>query len=257
MEDHWSNEFEHEAVTSDNREAFTNHMSKFETPNDAIMDGYGLAQMKGKPGKLPESMDVFPDDKSRNEFTLKATKLLGYESAPDLESLSDVNLKKGLPEGSPYDDNFANAFKQFAIDKKIPKSAMEPLAEFFNLASIKAMDDSEARRAADFAAKKQSTDEALAIHPDFGSKEKLEESSILTHRALVNNLGLSTEEANEMAEFLRDREGATNPVLRRVLLKQLGSLAAESSNDGGGGAPGKPVTVADGKTESILWPKKT
>ena len=257
MEDHWSQDFEHESITPDNREAFSTHMSKFDSPDDAIMDGYGLAQMKGKPGKLPDSMDVFADDASRDDFKSRARKLIGYESAADMAGLSDVNLLKGLPEGSKQDENFTNAFKQFAVDNKIPKSVMEPLAEFYNLASIKAMGDHQAQQAADFAAKKLAVNEALAKHPDFGSAEKLEESSVLTHRALVNNLGLDTAEANEMAEFMRDREGATNPVLRRVLLKQLGSLAAESSNDGGGGAAGsQAATIADGKTESILWPKK-
>ena len=118
---------------------------------------------------------------------------------------------------------------------------MEPLAEFFNLASTKALGDHNAKTAADFATNKKATDDALAVHADFGTKEKLDEQSILMHRALVSNVNLSAEEANGMAEFLRDREGATNPVLRRVMLKLLSPLAAESSNDGGDGKGKKDV----------------
>ena len=239
----WVNDFEHEGITDDNRESFNMHMDKFPTQADAVMDGYGLAKMKGKPFKMPESMDKLPDDASRTDFTSQAHKLLGIEHATDLNSLAEINLKKGLPEGSPYDENFANAFKQFAIDKKIPKSAMEPLAEFFNLASTKAQGDMVAKTAADFAASKQATETALAADKDFGSKEKLDEQTVLLHRALTNNTGLNTEEANGIAEFLRDREGATNPVLRKVLLKTLAPLAASSSNENGGGNP--PVAPKD------------
>ncbi len=249
---------EHPSITADNREAFTTHMSKFETMEDAALDGMALKKLTGKPFKMPESMDKLPDDTSRADFTSQAHKLLGIEFGTDLTSLDSVNLKKGLAEGSPYDENFANAFKQFAVDNKIPKSALEPIAEFFNLASTKARGDATAQMAADFAASKKSVDDLLIAHEDFGTKEKLEEQSVLMHRALVSNLGLSTEEANGMAEFLRDREGATNPVLRRILLKQLAPLAAESNNEGGGGGGGKPKPVVqkDGVTESILWPQK-
>ena len=248
---------EHPSITVENKEAFSTHMEKFESMEDAALDGMDLKSQTGKPFKFPESMDKLPDDASRSDFTSQARKLLNIEHAADVAGLADVNLKKGLVEGSPYDENFANSFKQFVVDNKIPKSAIEPLAEFFNLASAKATGDYAAKTAADFATAKKTTEDALIAHEDFGTKEKLDEQSVLMHRALTNNLGLSTEEANGIAEFLRDREGATNPVLRRLILKQLAPLAAESNNEGGGG--GKEVTKPvqeDGKTEQILWPPK-
>lgn len=245
-------DIEHPSITAENRAAFSTHMEKFESMEDAALDGMDLKSQTGKPFKFPEAMDKLPDDASRADFTSQAHKLLGIEHAADVAGLADVNLKKGLAEGSPYDETFANAFKQFAVDKKIPKSLLEPLAEFLNLASNKAIGDINAKIAADFATAKQTTDDALAIHKDFGSKEKLDEQAVLMHRALVSNLGLSTEEANGMAEFMRDREGATNPVLRRVMLKMLAPLAAESSNEGGGGGDsgkgGKPV-LSEGEKE--------
>lgn len=248
---------EHETITDANRGDLAKHMEKFDSFEAAALDGMELKKLTGKPYKIPDSLDAL-DDNGKADFSAKARKALGIESAKDLDGLKEVNLKKGLPDGSPYDEDFANAFKQFAIDNKIPKSAMEPLAEFFNLASIKAQGNYTAKLAADFAAAKQKADEALIAHSDIGSKEKLDEQNVLLHRALTNNLNLNTEEANEIAEFLRDREGATNPVLRRVLLKQLAPLAAESSNEGGGGAPGnRAAKPEDGVTEKILWPKKT
>jgi hypothetical protein len=239
---------EHAAITPENREAFSTHMSKFDSFEAAALDGMDLKSQQGKPFKLPESLDKLPNDATRAEFTSKARGLLGIEHATDIAGLADVNLKKGLPEDSPFDENFATAFKQFAVEKKIPKSALEPLAEFFNLASIKAGGDHAAAVAAKFAADKNAATEALIAHEDFGTKEKLAEQDVLMHRALTSNLGLTTEEANNIAEFLRDREGATNPTLRRVLLKQLAPLAAESSNDGGGGKqPGNKPTLSEGE----------
>lgn len=226
---------EHGSITAENRVAFSTHMEKFESMEDAALDGMDLKGQMGKPFKFPEAMDKLPDDASRADFTSQANKLLGNEFSADMAGLADVNLRGGLPEGSPYDENFANAFKQFAIENKIPKASMSKIAEFFNLASTKATGDLNAKTAADFAAAKKVTDDALAAHEDFGGKEKLDAQTVLLHRALVSNLGLSTEDANGMAEFMRDREGATNPVLRRILLKQLAPLAAESDNDGGGG----------------------
>lgn len=246
---------DNELITDANYDAFSTHMSKFDSFEAAALDGMDLKQQSGKAYRVPETLDGL-DDNAKADFSAKARKALGLEHAADLDGLKDVNLKDGLPDGSPYDENFANAFKQFAIDNKIPKSVLGPLAKFFNLASVKAVGDMQSRQAADFAAAKQKAADALASHPDFGSKEKVDEQAVLLHRALTNNLNLNTEEANEIAEFLRDREGATNPVLRRVLLKQLAPLAAESSNDGGGGPGSQAAKPVDGITESILWPKK-
>lgn len=243
-----------EAITEEDREAFATHMEKFDSLEAAAVDGMDLKRQAGKAYRIPDTLDGL-DDGGKADFTTKARRALNLESAADLDGLKDVNLKKGLPEGSPYDEDFAASFKQFAIDNKIPKSALEPLAEFFNLASAKAAGDMQAKRAADFAAAKQASDDALIAHKDFGSKEKLAEQNVLLHRALTNNVGFDVEEANEVAEFLRDREGATNPTIRRLLLNQLAPLAAESSNDGGKGtAPGERVeSEQDKQVKKDIW----
>ncbi len=241
-EGRWAETFEHESITEENREAFVKSNKDYATQEAALIGGYNARTGLNNPYRVPEDMDSL-DDAGKADFTAKAQKALGIEHAADVAGLSEVNLKKGLPEGSPYDENFATAFKQFAVDNKIPKSAMEPLAEFFNLASTKAVGDHTAKTAADFATNKKAADETLAAHADFGTKEKLDEQSILMHRALVSNVNLSTEEANGMSEFLRDREGATNPVLRRVMLKLLAPLAAEARNEGGGDGKNKTDPV--------------
>ncbi len=256
-DEHWSKEFEHPSITDENRGAFNTHMNKFTTREDAIVDGFGLAKLKGKPFKLPESMDSLPDDTVRGELTTQARKLLGIVHAANIEELSDVDLKVGMAEGASYDEDFAKIFKQFAVDKKIPKSVLGPIAEFFNLAAGKV---GNAQRDAMVAAIEE-TNKKLAAHSDFGSKEGLDEASVLTHRALANNMGLTTDEANDVAEFLKSREGATNATIRRILFKSLAPLAASSSNEGGGGGhkPDAPVDPAEGSPsyQAIGWSPKT
>lgn len=231
----WLDNFEHESVTAENREAFVAANSKYETGNDAIVGGYNAAKITGKPYKLPESMDNLPDDASRSDFAAQARGLLGFEHASDLEGLADVNLKAGMAEGANFDEGFATAFKQFAVDNKIPKAMLAPIAEFFNKASGGATAAMAAKQTAEKEAAIKATNETLAAHADFGNLDKLKESEILTHRALINNLGLSEEEAGEVAEFLKDREGATNPTIRRVMLKAISPLAKEGSTESGTG----------------------
>jgi len=248
----WIENFEHASVTDDNRESFSKAMGKYETAEDAIVGGYNAQKTLGSSYRVPESLDSL-DDNSKAEFTTKASKLLGIEHAADVAALADINLKKGLPEGSQYDEDFANSFKQFAVDNKIPKSSIEPLAEFFNNASMKAMEAQQAK----FEADKQATIDALIAHSDFGSKEKLDEQTVLLHRALTNHLGLNTEEANNIAEFLSNREGATNPVLRRAMLKAMAPLAQEGgtlTGDGTGGS-GEPKQPTPYEAKKSRWPK--
>ncbi len=255
--EHWSKEFQHPSITDENRETFNTHMNKFTTREDAIVDGFGLAKLKGKPFKLPGSMADLPDDTARGELTTQAQKLLGIVHAANIEELSGVDLKVGMAEGASYDEDFAKTFLQFAVDKKIPKSVLPSIAEFFNLAAGKITN---AQRDSMVAAIEE-TNKTLAAHSDFGSKEKLDEASVLTHRALMNNMGLSTDEANDIAGFLKSREGATNATLRRILIKSLAPLAASSSNESGGDGhkPDVPTDLAEGTPsyQAIGWSAKT
>ncbi len=258
----WLNGFEHSSVTTENRDAFNTHMDKFPTINDAVADGYGLAQMKGKPTKLPESMDGFADDTARAEFKTGAHRLLGIIHANSIDDLADLDLRLGSTEDTKMDDNLATAFKQFVVDEKLSKGDAQKIVGFHNkamglareafAAATKAAED---QAAAKFISDKRACNDALVAHADFATQEKLDKENVLLHRALKDNAGISVEEAESMAVLLSEGEGATNPVLRRLLLKAYAPMAAESGTDGGDGKPtgNKPaMSEAENKKEDDM-----
>ncbi len=262
-DEHWTEGFEHESVTDDNREAFNSHMAKFPTQAAAVMDGYGLAKQKGVAFKLPESIEKLPDDASRATLLAQTNKLYGREIAADLEGLADLDMKSGsTAEGEMYDETLAKAFKEWVVAEKIEKSVAQKAIKFHNEAMALARtayagktEELTKKDAADRLAEVTACNDALVAK--FGTKEKLDEQTVLMHRALLNNTGCSTEEAADVAEFLKDREGATNATLRRILISNLAPLATESLGpDGKPAVPGTKVEQQDGVTEQILWPKK-
>lgn len=238
---------EHQSITDENRGAFATHMEKFATMEDAALDGMSLKQMTGKPFKFPESMDKLPDDASRADFTDGANKLLGRTIPKDLESFADVNFKVGLNDDAKVDDALIGVIKQWAVDKKVPTESLGKMIELFNgpmskhiRANGELMATAAAEKAkADHSIAVKTCNDSLAAHADFGSAEVLDGKTVKLHQALMNNSNLSTDEANGIAEFLRDREGATNPTLRRLMINQFAPLAMEGdSEDGiGGDAP--------------------
>ena len=265
MAEHWTDDFEAEGLGDDNREAFTTHMAKFPTQAAAVMDGYGLAKQKGVAFKLPESIDKLPDDTSRATLLSQVNKLYGREIAADVDGLADLDMKSGsTAEEGMYDEEFAKAYKQFIVDGKFPKATAQAHVKFHNEMMTKARATFAAKT--EEATKKDAADRLAAVTAcndtlvtTFGSKEKLEEQTVRMHRALLNNTGCSAEEAADIAEFLKEREGATNATLRRILISNLAPLATESL-----GPDGKPIAPGagakqqqDGLTEQILWPKKT
>ncbi len=243
-DEHWSNEFEHSSVTDENRAAFNTHMAKFPTQADAVVNHMELAKQIGKPGKLPESMDGFADDTARAEFKTGAHKLLGITHANSIDDLADLDLRLGSTEDTKMDDNLATAFKQFVVDEKLSKGDAQKIVGFHNkamglareafAAATKAAED---QAAAKFISDKRACNDALVAHADFATQEKLDKENVLLHRALKDNAGISVEEAESMAVLLSEGEGATNPVLRRLLLKAYAPMAAESSTEGGDGKP--------------------
>ncbi|HDZ37961.1 MAG TPA: hypothetical protein ENH62_06715 [Marinobacter sp.] len=265
-DEHWTNGFEAEGLGDDNREAFTTHMAKFPTQAAAVMDGYGLAKQKGVAFKLPESIEKLPDDASRATLLAQVNKLYGREIPLDLDGLADLDMKAGsTAEGEMYDETLAKAFKEWVIAEKVEKSVAQKAIKFHNEAMAFART---AYAAKTEEATKTAVTERLAavtacndaLVTTFGSKEKLDEQTVRMHRALLNNTGCSTEEAADIADFLKNREGATNTALRRILISNLAPLATESL-----GPDGKPTTVAagvvvkdqEGSIEQKLWGKKT
>lgn len=254
----WLEEFEHASITNENRESFNKHMSKFPTQADAVVDGFGLAKMKGTPFKFPESMDKLPDDASRNDFTAQAHKLLGIEHAKDIEALADLNMKAGQAEGAPFDENMATAFKQFVIAKKVPKGIAQTIIEFHNQAMAKVAADNKTKEHNDAVAAMEKCDAELIADPDIGSEENLLKQTELFKRAFEKHLNLAPEEAKKCAEALAESKYLTTyKPLAKILLKLIAPLAATAETEGGGG--GKTPAgdqIQDGKTEKILWPQK-
>ncbi len=235
--EHWTDDFEHSSITPENKEAFNTHMAKFPTEADAIADGYGLAKLKGVPFKMPEAMDKLPDDASRTDFTAQANKLLGIEHAADINGFADLDLKMGLAEGVVPDENLANAFKQWAVEKKIPKRIAQEMIGYHNVINAKATIAMKATADSDKLAAAKSTHEALVARPEFGSAEKVSEQSELVRRAVQNHVGLTPDEYEEFGKIMGDTMLTKNPVMARVMMKVLAPLAAEGNTDSGTGTP--------------------
>jgi hypothetical protein len=257
-------EVEHPSITAENRDAFATHMEKFDSFEAAAVDGMALKAITGKPYKLPESIEKLPDDTTRSEFADRVNELFGRHVAKDVEGLADLDLKAGsATPDEPFDESFATKFKTWMVEKQIPKSVGQAAIEFFNKtvgeaqAEYMVKADAEAKQAAaDRLKEVAACNQALIAK--FGTKEKLDEETARMHRALLNHTGCTAEEAENVSKFLADREGATNPTIRRLLISNLAPLAKESAAPDGGGGPGgrAPAQQQDGLTEQILWPKK-
>lgn len=260
---HWTDDFEHPSVTDENRGEFNTHMAKFTTQADAVADGYGLAKMKGKPANLPESMEGFADDTARTEFRASANRLLGITHAQNIEDLADLDLKLGSTSDAAMDDKLAAAFKQFVVDEKLSKGDAQKMVGFHNKSMAVARETiataakaAEDEAAAKFISDKRACNDALVAHADFTNQETLDKQNVLLHRALKDNAGISVEEADSMAVLLSDGEGATNPVLRRLLLRAYAPMAAESSTEAGDGKPVSKITISEGEQKKEAEVKK-
>jgi len=257
-------DIEHPSITDENREAFSTHMEKFDSFEAAAVDGMGLKQMQGKPYKFPESMDKLPDDTSRAEFASGANKLLGREFAADVAGLADIDLKLGSTSDA-MDEQLATAFKEFVVSDKIDKATAQKIVGFHNKAMGQAREQfaaakktAEDQAAAKFIADKRACNDAMVAHPDFKTQEALDKQTVLLHRALKDHLGITPERAEELSEFLKSREGSTDPIIRAAMIKAYAPMAAESSVEGGDGAntAGKPA-MSEAEQEKDAAVKKT
>ncbi len=238
---------EHSSITTENRAALQTHMEKFDSFEAAAVDGMGLKAMTGKPFKLPESVDKLPDDASRATLLAQVNKLYGREYAADIDGLADLDMKSGSTgEDGMYDDNLAKVFKEWIVGEKIDKATAQKAVKFHNELMGRARTAFATK--AEETAKTTATERLAAVAAcnevlvaKFGSKEKLVEQEVLMHRALVNDTGCTADEAADVADFLKDREGATNATVRRLMISNLAPLAAQSDLHAPGG-PNKPAT---------------
>ncbi len=232
MDGHWTEGLEHTSITDANREAFNTAMAKYTTPTEAAVGGFNAMTKTGVNFKLPKSVESLPDEAMRKDFTSQVNKLFGREFAADTEALSVLDMKSGASDDAKTSEEFVAAFKQFVVEKHIAKSDAQTLITFFNESTGKALTKfAEDKAAFDIAADTTCKD-ALIAH--FGSQENVDKQDILMHRALIGkHIGLSVGEAAEVAETIKGSNAMKNPLLRRVMYKALGPLAAESSTEGG------------------------
>jgi hypothetical protein len=245
---------EHAAITADNRVALQTHMDKFDSFEAAALDGMDLKSQMGKPYKFPESMDKLADDNVRSEFRAGANKLLGRTIPKDLESFADVNFKAGLADDAEVDDALIGVIKKWAVDEGVSTESVGkmtalfngPMGEYFAAKGETMNTAADEKSKADHAIAVKACNDSLTAHADFGTVEALDAKSVKLHTALKNNCKLSPEDANNVAEFLRDGEGATNPVLRKLMIDTFAPLATEGSTENGqhGDTPPAAKTAA-------------
>ncbi len=254
----WVNEFEHESITTENRPSFNTAMEKYDTKEAAIVGGFNAMKLTGKPFRLPESMDKLPDDATRSDFTAKTRALLGVVSpAKSVEELADVNFKDGLADDAELNNDLVAAIKSWAVSDGIDKPSLSKMVKFFNgPMAVMAAKATEAAKTAALEGKitdAKACDDTLAAHADFGNADKLKEQGILMERALLNNMGLSADEAAAFAEARKGSICDTNPTMKRVMLKLLAPMAAESSNQTPGGPGAKTIKADDPNKGSPSW----
>ena len=257
MEGHWTETFESDSITAENREAFNTANSKYPTMNDAIVGGYNAQQAVGKPFKFPESMDSLPDDTVRADFKAQANTLLGHEFAADIAGLADLNLKLGSAEGTQTDEALANEFKQFVIDKNVPKALAQEMLGFYNGAMGKAVAANKVSADAAELDRMTKCNEALIAMPDIGSKEKLAELTELFRRSIVNDPSVSADDATEIADAMVNGGLTQNPKLAKMLLDRFAPLAREGGSfagDGSGGG-GAVTQLSPYEAKKERWPK--
>jgi len=254
--DNWLDTFEHTSLAApEAQEAFKSAMSKYGSQEDAVVGGFEAMKAVGKPFKLPESLDKLPDDTVRGEFTSQAHKLLGIETAENIEALTELDMKAGQAEGALFDEGLANSFKAFVVEKKINKANAQEMVGFYNQTMAKARIAIAAKAEADKLAAAKTCNEALIAHPDFGSAEKVAEQSELLRRSIQNCPGITPEEYEEVGEELANSMLTKNPVMARVMLKLLAPLAAEGSTDTGAGGKAKEKELTGSEQTKKDLPK--
>ncbi|MCK9482791.1 MAG: hypothetical protein WC372_10990 [Candidatus Neomarinimicrobiota bacterium] len=253
----WINEFQHESLTDPQvKESFTKAMSKYETKEAAIVGGFNAIQAVGKPFKLPESLDKLPDDKTRQEFQLGVSKLLGAVEKP--EDLKDIDWLKGstLENDTPQED-LVKKISEIAVAKKWPKSTVQDLVEFWN-----GLQASERNKIAE-SQKQQDAElqeKAKVIKESFvkisGSEDNLKVDKDLLQSMFRNHAGLSGDEYDAVGDelaglLLGDVTKAPNMAKGLIMLAR--QFKSGDTNNGSGGTS-KPTAKSAYEQRKERWP---
>ena len=261
-QDHWSSSFEHESLSApEARESFTKTMSKYESPEAAVIGGYEAMKMAGKPFKLPESMenvDKWPDEKDRDTFKVSLRKLTGAVEKP--EDLKDIDWLKGSTlENDKPDEKLVGMISEIAVAEKWPKQIVGRLAELWNGIQAKAREENATLAAQKL---KATNDELLkAYNNDEGAMNADLE---LMRRTFKNHAGLSPEEYEAIADEFNPSDDSqrlhavvSNPILTKALVRLLAPMSKEGVNDKGNGTPPPPPPAEKTFSEKEGLPKSS
>jgi hypothetical protein len=232
-EQHWSEGFEHESLAEPQaREAFTKAMSKYESPEAAVMGGYNAIKEVGKPYKLPESLDKLPDDKIRQEFQAGLGKLLGAVEKP--EDLKDIKWLDGSKQEKP-DEGLVTSFSKFAAENKIPKSLAQKLVSFHNSLMTQELQAYEQTKAQ----KNKEVNEYL-LKSYNGSADALKADVELMKRMFLHHAGLTPDEYEQAGEEVFNSLITQSPILAKAILGLAKNFKEGVSSSGDGTPPPPP-----------------
>lgn len=224
----WIEEVDMSSVSPNEQENLKTYLGNYKSPADAFIGGMNHKKMVGQPFKLPESLDKLSDDQKK-EFAAKAKGVLGIEAGVTEDTIKQVNFAKGLSDDQKPNDVAINKIKDIAVKKGFTLSQTQDLIEMMNISGSELAAEMKKTTEDNF---KKAVEVSHKILSDFYGEEKLKENAELLRKAFKNNLGLSNEEAESVAEDLMD-EGFIfrKPALAKVLIDNFAKLAKEGETD--------------------------
>lgn len=247
----WANEFNHDSLgTPESKEAFVKTMSKYESPEAAIVGGFNAIKSTGAPYRLPESLDKMPGntdeerEKNRSEMMGKIGKLIGAVEKP--EDLQDIDwLLDSTLENDKPDENLVKAITEFAVAEKAPKALIQKLAGLWNRIQAdgrsKQAEAQEQAKALGAAKIKEVNDKLLADAG--GNAEELKSKIELVKRVFLNNANLNAREYEELAHAMFDEGLVGNYTFNKALIGLAQNFQSGTTKTGDGVPPPKPKPV--------------
>ncbi len=252
-ERNWTEGLQGEQFTPEVKTALA---AKYKTASDMATNHLDLEkQVRGKPFRLPESLDKL-DEKSKGEFNASIGKLLGAVEKP--EDLKDIDFTAGMVkvEGqeNKADEGLKAAITDFAVKNHWPKGKVQEGVALWNqtMAQAKEQQAQQAKANADATQK--------ALLETYGSAEEVAKNSELVRRAFQNHAGLTAEEYEQSGVAI-SQIFSQSPALSKALIKMVAPLAAEDSSQGGDGGKPKEPEKSWGEKEGLpntakaLWPE--
>jgi hypothetical protein len=227
----WTEGLQGEAFTPEIKQSLG---TKFKTHEDLALNYLDLEkQVRGKPFRLPESLDKLPDDKTRGEFKASVSKLLGAVEKP--EDLKDINWTVGMPKDSKPDEAMMGILSKWAVGK--PKEIVQDGIKVWNETMTAAI---EAQQVALLKNAETVNAELEKTYPG-----KVAEKTELVRRMFANFAKLTPEEYEKAGEGMVKAGFTSDAVFAKALIN-LAELFKEGTTENGQGSMVKPTPKAPG-----------